>query len=452
VRFDADTREKIRVASALSEKTEQLEAVVHDLLEQPSARRANRVLGLVDALILWTPAAGIVICLVPAPFGGFLRGFMVLAIGVPLAIAGGYFARAEIVERQALRGLTMGMGARNPLRAGEPPRCRQCGGTLVIRPQHAVALCLYCHAENLLGLDLRPAAAAAQAHLYELGSIVSTRARQRGLARRRAALYGGLALLVLLAGLSGCASGAHTSLATLTSGAWLRSLGESDIGVAFLIALVGPAAALLRGIVVRMARARGRKLDSLRQCGYRDVATDNPDMLAALRTLAPFALENLLEGGDARDWPIIHAFAYPGPPAHYLVHIHRHTLAFGRRTLDLPTGVFICHRKERGYWYPSIGDEGATRFGLAEMPTTCLKPEFAAAFSVWTEGGRTVRIPDALQKALLSVQNHLGNREEGAGVNTRFTPDGWGTCTSNLFLNEGTLAMLSEVAMALGGL
>jgi hypothetical protein len=163
------------------------------------------------------------------------------------------------VERQALRGLTMGMGARNAARAGEPPRCRQCGGTLVIRPQHVVALCLYCHAENLLGLDLRPAAAGVQARLYELEPIVSTQAAERGLATRRAALYGVLAVLVLLAGLSRCLSAGQTIPAGQSWGDWLRSFGDSGSAALILIAVIGPGAALVRWMVTGSPAARASK-------------------------------------------------------------------------------------------------------------------------------------------------------------------------------------------------
>jgi DNA-directed RNA polymerase subunit RPC12/RpoP len=198
VLFDAETREKIRAASAVSEGTEKLEGVVTDLLEQPSARAANRPIELLDKLVLALPVAAAAVYFVPAPPGGLLPALRLLAAGFLAAVAVGCFAVTRIVQRQALRELTMGMGARNAARPGEPPRCRQCGGTLLVRPGHVVAVCLFCQSENLLGLDLRPAAAAVQSRLYRLQPIVSKQASNRRLGLGAAALFSLLALRVLL--------------------------------------------------------------------------------------------------------------------------------------------------------------------------------------------------------------------------------------------------------------
>jgi len=87
---------------------------------------------------------------------GFLRASR-CSQSRPAHDGSGVFVRAEIVERQALRGLTNGMGARNAPRAASR-RCRQCGGTLVISPGTSWRCASYGHAENLLGLDLRQGA------------------------------------------------------------------------------------------------------------------------------------------------------------------------------------------------------------------------------------------------------------------------------------------------------
>jgi hypothetical protein len=198
VTVQPSTRERILAASALSQKIERLEAAVNELLEQPSASSANERLDLLDRLVYFVPSAAIIACFVPGPGPGLLRGLMVLAIGVPLTVALGYSVRAKIAERHALRELTVGMSARNPPRAGEPPRCRQCGGTLLIRRQHVVALCLFCNAENLLGLDVRPFDGPSSSRLYQLQSIVSARALQRRRAKVGAAICCVLALIVAL--------------------------------------------------------------------------------------------------------------------------------------------------------------------------------------------------------------------------------------------------------------
>lgn len=200
VEFDPDTTERIRSAADLGRVTERLEEAIRRLLDQPPATSANRPLDLLGILILAVPAAALGVFVLPG--GGAMRGLALLAVGVPFATGIAFLARLFVAERQALRALTAGMGARNPARAGEPPRCRQCGGTLLIRDRHVVAICLFCRAENLLGLDLRPALAAAQSHNYELGAILAKRHSQR----RRAvaglvacAVVTALALLAVIA-------------------------------------------------------------------------------------------------------------------------------------------------------------------------------------------------------------------------------------------------------------
>lgn len=177
VRFDPGTAEKIRSASELGRATVRLEEVVRTLLDQPSATSANRPLDLFGALVVGLPAAAFALFALPG--GGAGRGFALLAVGVPLAAVVAFLARRAVADRQALRALTAGMGARNPARAGEPPRCRQCGGTLLVRERHVVAICLFCRAENVLGLDLRPAAASARSRGYELGKVLAKRNASR---------------------------------------------------------------------------------------------------------------------------------------------------------------------------------------------------------------------------------------------------------------------------------
>ena len=201
VELDPGTRERIRAAADIGKASERLEEVVERLLDQPPATAANRPLDLLVVLILAVPAAAIVVNVLPA--GGLMRGLALLSIGVPLATGTALFGRLAVVERQALRALVAGMSARNPAREGDPPGCRQCGGTLLIRDRHIVAICLFCRAENLLGLDLRPALAVAQSRTYELGKVLA----QRRAERRRA-----------VAGLATCA--VVTALALLGVAAW----------------------------------------------------------------------------------------------------------------------------------------------------------------------------------------------------------------------------------------
>jgi hypothetical protein len=195
VQFDAETRERIGAALALGQQVERLEASVVALLQQPSARATNIALGLFAKLLFGVPAGALILYFTPDP--GILRALLLLAVGIPLMTAAALAARMQTVARRALRDLTIGMGARNPSRPGEPSRCRQCGGTLVIRPGRVVALCLFCNAENLLGLDLRPAAAEARSRLYHLEPILQRQAGQRRVARAGAVICCALAALAL---------------------------------------------------------------------------------------------------------------------------------------------------------------------------------------------------------------------------------------------------------------
>ena len=56
----------------------------------------------------------------------------------------------------ALALLTLGFGALAPRKQGELSRCRCCQGPLLDGSAGSVARCRYCHAENIVGVNLRP--------------------------------------------------------------------------------------------------------------------------------------------------------------------------------------------------------------------------------------------------------------------------------------------------------
>ena len=171
-----EVREKIRVASRLVDDKAKLETAVRKLLEQPSARRPAAVLSILTFVLFAAPVASIALFFLQGRNGSaaWLATKIVL-ISIPVIFALNFFVRLFIGDRQALRALTLGMSARNSVVPGDPPTCRQCAGSLGVRPDHILAICLFCRTENLLGLDLRPAAAETQQRVYALEPVITKR-------------------------------------------------------------------------------------------------------------------------------------------------------------------------------------------------------------------------------------------------------------------------------------
>lgn len=87
-----------------------------------------------------------------------------------LAIA--FHLRASLSERQAVQLLSLRFGALAPLRRGQPARCRRCHGALGRAGGLGLVTCLYCDADNVLGLDLRSVVDAARAEEASVGATV----------------------------------------------------------------------------------------------------------------------------------------------------------------------------------------------------------------------------------------------------------------------------------------
>lgn len=171
---------------------------VRRLLAQPGATATNLLLLLsIPPLFLGWPAAAIYYDELHQ-----IRGVLTWQDGVVLFI--GTFAftyglswlvRAQVIGREAIRLLSTRFAARPPERQGDPPSCRSCGAALPVSADQdqLVALCAYCHSENLLAVNLVPSSQREDAQAAHLGELLVER-----LARRRRLRWASMLSLVVL--------------------------------------------------------------------------------------------------------------------------------------------------------------------------------------------------------------------------------------------------------------
>src|SRR5262249_39717661 len=136
----------------------------------------------VPPLLVGWPIAGVV-------FDEFyqLRRLFEVRHGITLFLAAlcftyglSWLLRAQIAGRAALRVVATRFAAIPPEAPGEPPLCRTCGGPLPAAREQIVSICVYCRSENVLGVNLLPAAR------REEGQALDLRAElERRLALRR---------------------------------------------------------------------------------------------------------------------------------------------------------------------------------------------------------------------------------------------------------------------------
>jgi hypothetical protein len=106
--------------------------------------------------------------------------FLVIALG---SLAPGVTALfgAVLIGRQAAPVLALNLGARPPVKPGQPQLCRCCGGPLATPAVGVVTQCIFCDADNVLGFSLgrEAASAARQAGLLENTVTRTQRARAK---------------------------------------------------------------------------------------------------------------------------------------------------------------------------------------------------------------------------------------------------------------------------------
>jgi uncharacterized Zn finger protein (UPF0148 family) len=198
----AALRERVAAQRQIEATAGSTSEAVGRLLAQPGARRA--VVGLLAA----SAASGAVWATVFASFfsvgygelGGFEIGSGIFC-GLTAAFASFAFARISIARRRALLVLCTGFGARPARAPGEAPGCRECGAPL---PTTAgvVARCVYCGAESVLGVNVRPLLERTKRHATNIAALLATQDRERkdwrhlGIGAAVVALLGGGWLVV----------------------------------------------------------------------------------------------------------------------------------------------------------------------------------------------------------------------------------------------------------------
>jgi hypothetical protein len=195
----AELQQRVRASLELDQTSDARASLVRVLVDQPSARRAAAVIAACRRVMVWIQPVALGLCIAlmvhstsdaEYPAGiGIARtapnddGVFFYDLGLLALVVIGVFAiawsvgHAYIANRQALRMLADHFGAVPPARPGAPSTCHQCSAPLPATTRLLVH-CAYCAAENVLGVDPRPAAMRRKRERVDLA---------RGLRRRRRA-------------------------------------------------------------------------------------------------------------------------------------------------------------------------------------------------------------------------------------------------------------------------
>ena len=168
-------------AKALSQSRTTTTAMIAKLRQQPRAARTNTWLLLLALFMFgaWPIGWGLIAYRV---LGDGFQAPDALCLMLPSSrpFSGGSSSRGGgWRDRGALQLLTLGFGALAPQRDGEPSRCRRCQGPLPSAGLGGVTQCLYCSAENIVGLDLRPSVDPARMEQHTFDDALKKRAREK---------------------------------------------------------------------------------------------------------------------------------------------------------------------------------------------------------------------------------------------------------------------------------
>lgn len=179
VEIGDDIRKRVQSEQQLSDSEAAIRGSVAALLEQPGATRANVVLGVLAgvASAVWVTLSLTLLRTGLAEAGAFEVGWALFA-GALAVVSLFVFARAALVRRRALRLLATTFGARPPSRQGAAPGCRRCAAPLP-EVSGVLARCVFCRADNVLGLDLRQAVAPARKHAKSLAEVIRERSGEK---------------------------------------------------------------------------------------------------------------------------------------------------------------------------------------------------------------------------------------------------------------------------------
>lgn len=249
------------------------------------------------------------------------------------------------------------------------------------------------------------------------------------------------------------------------AGDFVDSVGAWLVLVPFFLLV---AAALVWALVIAPKKAT-RLFRVLQDFGYHEIDRENPEMMNVLERLAPFSLEgpsqpifleykrvalNAAEIAGAGPQYIVNSSQRYDTPGHG--NTLWQTIACSPQKLDMSDEIYI---RPRSADHPWSGDRAA-RFGLREMPGEGrLDPDFSSDFSVWTQDGRQTSVPQSLQQVFVSMRDALVQPAELSqfvfrkdllhGFNSKFGPDGWSLCASNVWLQKQTLQTFAKVTQTI---
>lgn len=171
-------QEKVRAAAVVASHSHE---AVKAVLDQPSALSLDKTFRNVTRALMAAWGVGGVGILVSELNGrSLLSSVGVSSIFVFGAVTGGFsIFRYLLVDRQALRVLTLQLAALGSEKDGTPRSCRQCRGPLVAAADQLVVSCVYCDAPNVMGVDLRGRAAVVGEEARSLEQVLEQRTSRR---------------------------------------------------------------------------------------------------------------------------------------------------------------------------------------------------------------------------------------------------------------------------------
>ena len=198
--------DKIRAMRMVAKEHTREDGLASVLVTQRGARMANLVAFVGGLLMMGATAITLFItaifAFVDGKEAGLPRagGFGIAAAGAGLLLLAA--VRFLLANRRALRLLSVGFSAKQPEREGDPPVCRECFGPLPDPgADAAVAHCVYCRAANVMAADLRLEASIVGRFATlskDPHTVLAACAQQR----RRARIVGGIALAMIVSGIS----------------------------------------------------------------------------------------------------------------------------------------------------------------------------------------------------------------------------------------------------------
>lgn len=177
----AELRAKLSAIRETTENDTKSETMLRSLLRQGKSHHASLLLKLGGLTLL------VMVPLIYLGYEWFDKRSManiILMLIFALFFATTYclvffVTRASLVNRRALRLITLGFAAIPPADGNSPHLCRGCGAALRPPSGGIVTNCLYCSTQNILGLDFRPEVQPSAEQQHTLAKAFASRRRER---------------------------------------------------------------------------------------------------------------------------------------------------------------------------------------------------------------------------------------------------------------------------------